>query len=321
MYFIDKIKTDNKFRERETEKLYDMIKLNVAYTHAGIFHADDVASTALLRIVNPKIIIKRIYDCKNISNDYLLFDIGCGDYDHHQRNNERRNYKRNGEFVPYASFGKLWEVLGPELVGYKYYETLDHEVASHIDYADNTGYKNALSVLIDGMNPKWDEEQCSELSNQCFEEAVNIMVIYLNNYIQKLLSLRKADEELEKILERKQTKIIQGKKVNICVEDKFVPIIKQLMNTDVSFYIYPSLRGGYCVSPIKDINTNEIKIPFAPNLYGKSDIELRETIPGLSFVHANGFLAVTDTVDAAFDLIDYSIEHNNDAEEILYLAK
>ena len=70
----------------------------------------------------------------------------------------------------------------------------DQKFVSAIDYADNTGYKNALSVFIDGMNPKWDEEQCSELSNQCFEEAVNIMVIYLNNYIQKLLSLRKADE-------------------------------------------------------------------------------------------------------------------------------
>ena len=73
-----------------------------AFTHSGNFHADDVMSSAFLKLVNPSIIIERGF---SVPKDYdgIVFDIGLGEFDHHQVDNEIRE---NG--IPYAAFGKLW---------------------------------------------------------------------------------------------------------------------------------------------------------------------------------------------------------------------
>lgn len=55
---------------------------NEAITHNGRFHADDVFSAALLKILNPQINIER----KNaVPEGYsgLVFDLGDGEFDHH----------------------------------------------------------------------------------------------------------------------------------------------------------------------------------------------------------------------------------------------
>ena len=74
---------------------------NSAVTHGGRFHADDVFSSALLRLLNPKIKIRRVMRLPE-NFDGLAFDIGGGDFDHHQNGAPVRE---NG--VPYAAFGIL----------------------------------------------------------------------------------------------------------------------------------------------------------------------------------------------------------------------
>ena len=82
-----------------------------AFTHSGKFHADDVFSYALLLYLNPAITITR---GNKVPKDFdgIVFDIGRGKYDHHQRDSRIRE---NG--VPYAAFGLLWEELGAEILG------------------------------------------------------------------------------------------------------------------------------------------------------------------------------------------------------------
>lgn len=55
-----------------------------AITHAGKFHADDVFSAALLRLLRPGIRIRRVL---RIPDGYsgLAFDIGWGPFDHIQK--------------------------------------------------------------------------------------------------------------------------------------------------------------------------------------------------------------------------------------------
>ena len=55
-----------------------------AFTHGGKFHADDVFSSALLLYLNPQITITR---GNRVPEEYdgIVFDIGRGRYDHHQR--------------------------------------------------------------------------------------------------------------------------------------------------------------------------------------------------------------------------------------------
>ena len=82
-----------------------------AFTHGGKFHADDVFSAALLLYLNPEIQISR---GNQVPEDFdgIVFDIGRGAYDHHQKDSRIRE---NG--VPYAAFGLLWEALGAEILG------------------------------------------------------------------------------------------------------------------------------------------------------------------------------------------------------------
>ena len=68
-----------------------------AFTHGGKFHADDVFSAALLLHFNPRLTIQR---GNRVPEDFdgIVFDIGRGQYDHHQKDSRGRE---NG--VPYAA--------------------------------------------------------------------------------------------------------------------------------------------------------------------------------------------------------------------------
>ena len=60
-----------------------------AFTHSGKFHADDVFSSALLLYLNPEITILR---GNKVPEDFdgIIFDIGRGRYDHHQKDSRIR---------------------------------------------------------------------------------------------------------------------------------------------------------------------------------------------------------------------------------------
>lgn len=80
--------------------------------------------------------------------DGLVFDIGRGAYDHHQKDSRIRE---NG--VPYAAFGLLWEALGAEILGKELAASFDEAFVQPLDNNDNTGEKtnwrlsSAISIL------------------------------------------------------------------------------------------------------------------------------------------------------------------------------
>ncbi|MFV0351940.1 MAG: hypothetical protein ACK5JF_06465, partial [Oscillospiraceae bacterium] len=61
---------------------------SLGFTHGGRFHADDVFSSALLRILRPDI---RIYRGMEVPKGFsgIAFDIGNGPFDHHAKNSPR----------------------------------------------------------------------------------------------------------------------------------------------------------------------------------------------------------------------------------------
>ena len=99
----------NKIRQKDAK----------AFTHGGKFHADDIFSSALLLYLNPEIQITR---GNQVPEEYdgIVFDIGRGAYDHHQKDSRVRE---NG--IPYAAFGLLWEELGTEILGEELAEKFD----------------------------------------------------------------------------------------------------------------------------------------------------------------------------------------------------
>lgn len=109
-----------------TEDLLEQIQRKdaAAFTHGGKFHADDVFSAALLLYLNPEIVITR---GNRVPEDFdgIVFDIGRGRYDHHQKDSRVRE---NG--VPYAAFGLLWEELGEQSSGKSWRRNLTRRLYS-----------------------------------------------------------------------------------------------------------------------------------------------------------------------------------------------
>ena len=91
-------------------------KLNL-YTHDGLFHADDVFATALLSLMCEEINVVRGPDTeipKDKSN-WIIYDIGEGELDHHSPANKEANGVHPGTLIPYAACGLVWKKYYKEI--------------------------------------------------------------------------------------------------------------------------------------------------------------------------------------------------------------
>ncbi len=257
-----------------------------AFTHGGKFHADDVFSSALLLYINPEIVISR---GNKVPEDFdgIVFDIGRGRYDHHQKDSRVRE---NG--VPYAAFGLLWEVLGKEILGEELAEKMDESFIQPLDINDNTGEKNELATLIGNFNPPWDAKGGSD---EAFFQAVSVAGMILENKFERYRGNARADQRVEQVLEE------HNPKDRILVLPEFIPCQKALAETEIAFVIFPSNRGGYCIQPQKREYSMNYKCSFPSQWLGlEGEGLVKET--GLSsavFCHKGGFLMTVGELEDA----------------------
>ena len=284
-------------------KLSEQIKKQdaKAFTHSGKFHADDVFSSALLLYLNPQITITRGNQVPE-GYDGIVFDIGRGQYDHHQRDSRVRE---NG--VPYAAFGLLWEELGSGILGETLAQRFDEEFVQPLDNNDNTGEKNELASLIGNFNPVWVETEAADGVTEeerdrglsvGFLRAVQVAGMVLENKIARYRADARADEKINQVLAMQET---QGGDARILVLPEFVPCQKRLKETDIAFVIFPSNRGGYCIQPQKKPDSMNYKCSFPKQWLGLENEELQEAtgLASAGFCHKGGFLmTVGDEADA-----------------------
>ena len=286
--------------------LSEQIKQNnaTAFTHSGKFHADDVFSSALLLYLNPEI---RIIRGNKVPEDFdgIVFDIGRGRYDHHQKDSRIRE---NG--IPYAAFGLLWEELGAEILGEELAQKFDESFVQPLDNNDNTGEKNELATLIGNFNPTWDAQGGND---EAFFQAVSVAGMILENKFERYLGNERADKRVEEILEEHQKAILSGEKskeeARILILPEFVPCQKRLSETDIAFVIFPSNRGGYCIQPQKKEYSLNYKCSFPVEWLGLENEEL-VAATGLSsagFCHKGGFLMTTGTLEDAVKACEISL--------------
>lgn len=287
--------------------LSEQIKQNnaTAFTHSGKFHADDVFSSALLLYLNPEI---RIIRGNKVPEDFdgIVFDIGRGRYDHHQKDSRIRE---NG--IPYAAFGLLWEELGTEILGEELAQKFDESFVQPLDNNDNTGEKNELATLIGNFNPTWDAQGGN---NEAFFQAVSVAGMILENKFERYLGNERADKRVEEILEEHQKAILSGEKskeeARILILPEFVPCQKRLSETDIAFVIFPSNRGGYCIQPQKKEYSLNYKCSFPVEWLGLENEELAAAtgLPSAGFCHKGGFLMTTGELADAVQACKISME-------------
>ena len=286
--------------------LSEQIKQNnaTAFTHSGKFHADDVFSSALLLYLNPEI---RIIRGNKVPEDFdgIVFDIGRGRYDHHQKDSRIRE---NG--IPYAAFGLLWEELGVEILGEELAQKFDESFVQPLDNNDNTGEKNELATLIGNFNPTWDAQGGND---EAFFQAVSVAGMILENKFERYLGNERADKRVEEILEEHEKAILSGEKskeeARILILPEFVPCQKRLSETDIAFVIFPSNRGGYCIQPQKKEYSLNYKCSFPVEWLGLENEELAAAtgLPSAGFCHKGGFLMTTGTLEDAVKACEISL--------------
>lgn len=256
-----------------------------AVTHAGRFHADDVFSTALLRILNPQLQVQRVSQVPE-GFDGLAFDIGWGEFDHHQQGAPVR---ANG--VPYAAFGLLWQAFGPRLLEGEEARRFDEQFIQPLDLDDNTGCGHPLADAIGTFNPGWDS---AEQPDDCFWRAVAVAQEILDRRLESVRSIQRARVVVERALAASQDRVV--------VLEQFAPWKGVLSPSPALYVVYPSQRGGYSAQAVpKKEGGNALKCPFPPAWAGQP-AEALQALTGLStlrFCHKNQFLVSADRLEDA----------------------
>ena len=267
------------------------------YTHGGIFHADEVFSCAFLQILDPEFTIERGFNPPIEEGSVLIFDIGNGEYDHHSLPREER---ANG--IPYAAFGKLWRDFAPAAFGEVVAAKIDIKLVSEIDAVDNgvEGSQSNISRFIHELNPLWNET-CSN------HDQFWLAVSYAKVILEREIKAAQAVVEAEAIVSRA---IKTAKDPHILVLDKYVPWVSYaVLNPDLLYAIYPSVRGGWCmqVVPIND-TSKEARKDVPAEWKGFRVGSSEAPIEGMTFCHPSGFLSSFETKEQAIAAAEYLIK-------------
>lgn len=126
-----------------------------------------MATVILQKILGNNITICRTFKVpeEGLSDDVIIYDIGFGKYDHHQKGGN--GSRENG--VPYAAAGLIWKDYGPEIVKHTcnpdlVWTLIDRDLIQGIDAIDNGQMPKSdypamfmtFSQTISAFNPTWD---------------------------------------------------------------------------------------------------------------------------------------------------------------------
>ncbi len=267
---------------------------DVALTHNGKFHADDVFAASLLSIVRPGITIRRVSSVPE-NFDGLVFDIGRGRFDHHQKDAEIRE---NG--IPYAAFGLLWREFGQSIFlkdcgpedAAKEAAIFDEKFIQPLDEDDNTGCGNQLAGIISAFNPSWDSGADADT---CFTEAVSFAGVILHKKFESVFGQQRAKAFVAEAL-------ASAAENSIVTLTRFAPWKSALIPSSAEFVIYPSQRGGYNAQAVpKSPDGEDVKCPFPQEWAGKENEELQTAsgLKALRFCHKGRFLIAAETLEGA----------------------
>lgn len=278
--------------------------LKTAYTHGSIFHADDVFATALLLTLKPDIQVVRTNSmdtAREMEHDKysIVYDIGEGMFDHHQKNNQLRPledgywFDKDGHLrlIPYCSFGLLWREFGHTLCPVeKAWKKVDRDLVIQIDKNDNGVDHNLLTSAFMQFNPNWNEDGSDTARYEAFMSAVELAKQILSAYVNRANADVKAEEAVLNSL------VLDGE---ILVLKQYLPwqevVVNQMPN--IKFVVFPSNRGGFNVQTVPDApgSFNGRKL-FPKKWLGNPDPDL-----GMTFCHPGNFLLATETQDQAIN--------------------
>ena len=285
-------------------------------THDGRFHADEVMATAILKEIF-EIELVRTRDPEVLKELDIIYDVGDGEFDHHQVNKE---FRERG--TPYAASGLIWRNFGKDVVrandeslseddinGVVRY--IDRNLIESIDASDN-GIRAAMTIIptpnissiIANFNPPWNAE--AENEDEYFNQAVKLADVVLGNALAQQISTVKAKAHIAAAFERRP-------RPELLVLDRSYPWARVLNSIDrekkILFVVFPreeehllqTVRGGGSLG-----NRKSLPEEWA----GKRDEELNELvgIDDAIFCHSGRFIAGAKSHESIMKMAEIAIE-------------
>ncbi|WP_242973500.1 MYG1 family protein [Clostridium thermosuccinogenes] len=285
-------------------------------THNGKFHADEVLATAILKEIYD-IEVVRSRDPEVLSSLELVYDVGGGEFDHHDND---KIYRESG--TPYAACGLIWRKFGRDVIRARdssltesdidwVFKQIDAVLMEGVDANDN-GVKTSetiiptmcISTIISGFNPPWYSDKDED---EAFHEAVSLASMVLDNTINQQFSIIKARS---KVIEAYKNRT----KPQLLVLDQYCPWGRILQEIDtekeVLFVVYPN-KEGYALQTVrKEGGSFESRKNLPKEWAGKRDEELGKII-GINdavFCHPARFIAGAKSFESIMKMADIAID-------------
>lgn len=268
-----------------------MKNIKVGYTHGGQAHMDDMASAGLLKAICPEIEIKRLGFKEEpvYGDDTIVFDVGFGEFDHHQK-----YHKRHEDGSSYCALSLLWEKFGLELCSNNeyMYNKIYRSVIKPIEITDTTGAQNPLSTFFRFKN-------ASDTPIEAFNRTVEEMTIFFNGVKEECKRIAPELERAKKYYNEE----IDGAVFALPEDAPFIQtdIIAQVSER-ILYYVHKSDRGGFNIIAVGDDGKNRKLIPLPGMSVANTEESKKLEEFGLStvtFLHTNRFIMVCQSYEQA----------------------
>ena len=285
-------------------------------THDNKFHADDVFSVAILKLVYPDLKIIRTRNPEKLKKADARIDVGAKynhetkDYDHHQK--EFRKIRKNG--IPYAAAGLIWKHYGEKLVSKEVWQIVEEKIIQYID-ADDNGIRTheaketepyTLREMIISFNPEWPN-RTPEHYDKNFLEAVDFATRILKNEIEISSSLVKAKEKIKE-------KISKTDKEYLILEENmpFQDTVRE-ESKKIKFVIMqdPTNKELWaCIGVKKEKNSFKVRKEFPRSWAGlyKEELARASGVKEAEFCHTKLFIVIAKSKEGAIKMAEIALE-------------
>lgn len=288
----------------------------ILVTHDGVFHADDIFSTAtLMLLLKEDVEIVRTRDEVRISMGDYVYDVGGiydpskNRFDHHQEGGAGK--RENG--IPYAAFGLVWKTYGETVCGSKEIaQRIEEKLVQAVDADDNgmaienSLYPDVRSYTIQSMfgafRPTWEEENNHD---SIFEMLVMLAKKILVREIARAKGVVDAREKVIADYHQSEDKRI------VVLSGKY-PIGDSLEQFPEPLYVVVGRVDGrwHAHGIATQSGSLEVKKQFPEAWAGKRDEELQK-LSGVSdavFCHNARFIAVALSKEGALKLAQIALQ-------------
>ena len=290
--------------------------LKTIITHDGVFHADEIFATALIKLIaksnnqnkievvrtrNPKILQEHL----NLETS-IVIDVGNSEYDHHQ---ELKYNTINGEQIPMSSFGLVHKKF-LELGLISFDKDLQNLV-TEIDKADNGVASSSISTLIRTFTPNWNDTSDTAMDD-AFKKAVKFAKGILKNMLGKTNSSLLAEETIKdeiQNLKRQNEFKTKNKKRNYLILESFIPFQETIIKYNETVSEEDKIKFVINKNKSKyNLHTIKKALGSFENHIDLISLDMAKELGiNVDFIHNNKFFAVANSVEALEEIIAISM--------------